>query len=684
MFRALRELNLSDLRQKAALELTREYHNLATIYLALIASGNILYFGLGFEPSNYLIYGILITLLLLVIASSFYVSNNLLTILARASLCFCLGISTAKTHYNLKPGLCLDKSYDMEIGGIIKEIKPRPQGANLLLKQVYAKHSNPDKRRNDTNLFEKPETEATNSPLYLYNIKLITSEKPERFKIGAILKAKAKLFPPAESIIPQSYDFSEYAYFNSITASGFANGEISQEASTGTSLLDRFRGLRSKIDGQLNELLPKENQGFATAILLGESAAMEKDKLEQMRTSGLSHILAVSGLHLSLAGLIFFGMAHHLLNLSDFLSAKINLRALSGVFALLGSSAYLVISGMHISAIRAYIMVVLVITALLLDKWPHSMRSLAAAAVVIIIFDPYSVCTASFQLSFSAVMGLLCFLNFKTYIYNRWPDKFRFNRLFSYFIGIILSSLVASVISAPFVAYHFNVVSLYAIIANFLAMPVVSFLLMPSALITLMLMPLKLAYLTAPLLGFSIDLIQAIAASISDLGAAKIFIPFISTKLLLLYSTGIAIFCLFASKLRYLGIIFIIIFLFKAEFNYRPKLLAINYPNTLVIGDSGKLYIYSYKPPGAFRQALWGEWLNAVEYKFYKTKDLRWRYKAILRKFNLHQSNNIKYLRQIFFSHKDNKSYSYLRHKYDHLDLSYPKTKTRFKFKKIE
>ncbi len=679
--------NFKDLYNKLSRELSVEYNNLGVIYLTLILAGDIFYLTLSFEPDSKIVYATLIIASLGLICAC-VIDFKIIRIITSLVFSFILGVTIPKIHYNLKPGVCLDKTRTLKLEGIVTQSGPRSNGTTLYLEQVKAynsyKGSLEKVNQTEARKNNRSSEQTVGDMLNLYNIKLITKEPHNKFRPGDILKAEAKLFPPSNPLIPQSYNFAEYAYFNSITASGYITGEFNIDRQKSHFIPEFLRGIRAKISKELDKILTEDKKGFAIAILLGESGAIEESRLSQMRISGLSHILAVSGLHLSLAGIIFYSIAIYIFNLSDRLAAKLDIRRLACLFSLFGSSIYLIISGMHISAVRAYIMVGFVITALLFDKWPHSIRSLMAAAVVIILFHPFAVATASFQLSFSAVLGLLSLLNFKTWLtLGGKLEYLERNRFLNYCFSIIASSLVASLISAPFVAYHFNIIPVHSIIANFLAMPVVSILLMPAALITLIFIPLKLAYLVAPVLEFAIGLLQQIAGYVSSIQGAKIFIAYISPESLLLYSFAVITLCVLASKLRFIAVIFIGLFLFKVEYNYQPKMLAINYPKTLVVKGDKCLYIYSYKLPGGFRCNLWGEWMQVESYKFRKIKNIRKLYPQILKKFHLNTEENLKELARVLDEQEDSNNFIYFYNPANQSSF-FRRTKfNRFKFKPI-
>ena len=155
------------------------------------------------------------------------------------------------------------------------------------------------------------------------------------------------------------------------------------------------------------EVLGVENGNFAAAILIGETKAIPKDISENMRNSGVAHILSVSGLHLSLVAMIFFVSSRALLNISNFFAYNTNIKAISAIISIIGSFLYLQISGNNIAATRAFIMTSIFILAIIFGRSPYPLRSVMIAAFLILCFLPEYVFHPSFQLSFAAVLCLI-------------------------------------------------------------------------------------------------------------------------------------------------------------------------------------------------------------------------------------------------------------------------------------
>ena len=148
---------------------------------------------------------------------------------------------------------------------------------------------------------------------------------------------------------------------------------------------------------------------------------------------------------------------------------------------------YVILSGASVSAVRAFIMALLVIFAVLLDRRALTMRNVTLAAFVILAFNPIAVFRAGFQLSFAATAVLVM-----AYEKSQYQPHVRRHQIRTYMIGIFAASLLANCATAPFAAQHFGSFTPWGVLANMIAIPLTGFLIMPSALLYVIALPLGL------------------------------------------------------------------------------------------------------------------------------------------------------------------------------------------------
>lgn len=212
---------------------------------------------------------------------------------------------------------------------------------------------------------------------------------------------------------------------------------------------------------------------------------------------------------------------------------------------------------MEVAAIRSFIMTALIITAILVDKTASPIRSIAFAATIILLERPENIIHPSFQMSFSAVLALItCFNIFsKNNTYN--IDGNFIYKLFFYFYGVSIASLIAGLVTAPFSIYHFRQSANYSIFANLIAVPITSFLLTPCIVITFFLYPLHLESLSLNIMKIGIETLLKVSHYIAKLPLSVSNFSRIDDLNLLIIVFGILWLCIWSSKIRYLGAILI-------------------------------------------------------------------------------------------------------------------------------
>ena len=225
---------------------------------------------------------------------------------------------------------------------------------------------------------------------------------------------------------------------------------------------------RRELLERIYQLLPGESGAFAAALLLGDRSEITYEMNTAFKASGISHIIAVSGLHVS----ILFSLVYTLLARRRVFSCLIGIPVLFIFAATVGFTP---------SITRACIMQSLMLIAMVADKEYDGPTALAFAVLVMLVCNPLTILSVSFQLSVGCMMGIFLFSEkIRQYLlgfgakYFRKEQKF-VNRLWR---GIALSvsiSLSASIVTTPLVAYYFGCVSILSVVTNLLTLWVISF-----------------------------------------------------------------------------------------------------------------------------------------------------------------------------------------------------------------
>src|SRR6266480_6994265 len=184
---------------------------------------------------------------------------------------------------------------------------------------------------------------------------------------------------------------------------------------------------------------------------------MEEKVKEAFRQSGLSHLLAIAGLHLGLVGGFVFFAVRGGLALIPFLALRYPIKKITAIVTLIVLFCYLMISGAAIPTQRAFVMTGIVFAAILIDRLRLSMRICAIAAMVVLLLDPASLVGVSFQMSFGAVVALIA-------VYETWGTQLAhlFHRggfgrkALGYCGAVAVTTVVATIGTEPFAIYHFH------------------------------------------------------------------------------------------------------------------------------------------------------------------------------------------------------------------------------------
>lgn len=241
-------------------------------------------------------------------------------------------------------------------------------------------------------------------------------------------------------------------------------GEASLAKKSEESLSELPARWRQKLLQIIGECFPADTFAFAKALLLGDKSDLLWSQSREFSRSGISHIVAVSGLHVS----IMFAFVSTVTGKRRFLLVLLGIPALLFFGAMAGFTA---------SVTRAVIMQILLLLALGLNREYDPPTALSFAALVMLLQCPLNIAGIGFQLSFASVAGIFLFYEMLSNWLKGWlPGKGKTlrGRLERFFTASIAVTLSATVMTVPLTAIHFGVVSLVGILTNLLVLPVVS------------------------------------------------------------------------------------------------------------------------------------------------------------------------------------------------------------------
>lgn len=565
----------------------------------LFACGIGIYFGLPAEPSRWIILAIVEILLVLA-----YVwrrrPGRLAAVLVLTVAAFGFANIQLKTIYLSRHGIVpFDRK--LYLTGRVSEL-----GQNY--------------RGNPRFVLEDVEDFDGNSLPGRYRLSLTSKSSPP--ENGSCVELIGTVSAPPHPNMVGGYQMDRKLFYEGINAGGYAASralplECSQKLSLTAILEKAASDLRGRIVAKIKAVLPPDEAGITAAIVAGDRGGIRQEITQNYRNSGLAHFLSISGLHMSmLAGLMFF-LVRLLLALIPPLALRYDSKKIAAVFAILMSAVYLVISGAEIPSQRAFIMTFIVLLGVLFARKAISIRMISWAALIVLVISPQALISASFQMSFAAVVVLIAF-------YERFAGSLhhflngprdagislplKLGRIvFAYVAGILVSDLVASLATLPFSIYHFNQIAIYTTLGNLLAGPVIGLIIMPFVLIALLLMPFNLDAWALKIVGLGVEKVNEITAYVASLPEAGYRVAAMPFWGLMLIVFGGLWLCIWQLKWRRWGWILILIGSLSVFTVRIPDVMADKYGEVFAVKDEqGKLVILPSRG-NAFTKKIWLE-----------------------------------------------------------------------------
>jgi competence protein ComEC len=401
---------------------------------------------------------------------------------------------------------------------------------------------------------------------YRVRVGLPGNKAPEA---GARIVVKAKLSPPPEPVEPGAFDFARQLYYMRIGAVGYGFVKPSPPGarwgnqSLGQPPWDlRFNAevdrMRHAIAGRVGAVLQGAEGTVAKALIMGDQREVPKDVADAMRNAGLFHVLSISGLHMSLVAGSLYWLTRGALAFWPRAVLSWPIKKWAAVFASAGAFAYLLVSGASAAAERSFIMIAVLFLAIILGRPAITLRNVAFSAGVILMLFPESLLDAGFQMSFAAVTALVALFEGRRFFAPPRDDGPLWRRLalggLSNVAGASLTTVAAGAAVSPLSAYHFHNIQYYAVLGNLLALPVVSYVVMPMTLVSFFAMPFGLECVPLQVMGWGLSIFIAIARWVAGLpGASGVTRSFPASALTLMVFGGLWL-CLWGTRWRYCGV----------------------------------------------------------------------------------------------------------------------------------
>ncbi len=533
-----------------------EYDRLLLWFPVFFAVGIGVYFSLSTEPPLYL--GGYVCAVLIIALVVFWRYFLLRIILVAILLVACGFFAGTMRSWTLSTPVLNQKLKPLMITGIVSDIRHYSTGKLHII-------------------LENPEIPTQSIVRPLRKIRIKVHKFDELPYPGDKIRIRAGLLPPPPPSMPGDFDYARQIWFQGIGAVGYAVGKpvILERNKDINRLATRQRLTMSE---HIRSISAGDAGGLAAALITGMRDGISKDVAENMRNSGLAHLLAISGLHMGLlCGAAFF-FSRFLLSRSEYLTLRYPIKKWAALIAIGAGVVYVILSGGSTPTVRAFIMALILFFGIVIDRKAISLRLVAVAAMVILIMTPEAILSVSFQMSFAAVVVLVAAYEKINLRWARLSEKNKgwIKKTAFYISTMLFTTLVAEVAIAPFALFHFNKLVQYGLIANLLAMPIMASWVMPCVVAYLVLAPFGLGQLALYPMSYGLEMIIFVAENVSHTPGSYSLVPSMALAPLVVISVGALWFSIWRSWWKNMGLPVVLIGVAMAFFTVQPDILIDN------------------------------------------------------------------------------------------------------------
>jgi competence protein ComEC len=420
--------------------------------------------------------------------------------------------------------------------------------------------------------------------------------------VGDRIRLRARLVPPPDAPVPGGYDFSRTAWFLGLGASGSAIGPVLRISPP----QPEGNGLRSRLSAHVRSQIEGSAGGIAAAFASGDRGGITPEDEEAMRASGLTHLLSISGLHITAVVAAMLFLTLRLLALSPTLALRWPLPLIAAGVGALAGIGYTLLTGAEVPTIRSCVAAVLVLIGIAIGREAMTLRLVATGAIIILLLWPEAIIGPSFQLSFAAITVIVALHENRTVraLTMRRDEHFGL-RLVRGLLSLLLTGIAVELALAPIAMFHFHKSGVYGALANIVAIPLTTFVTMPLEALALL---FDLVGLGAPfwwLTGLSLELLLWLARVVAAAPGAVAVIPEMPAASISLIIGGGLWLLLWKTKVRAVGLIPIFAGVVLAALAPAPDILITGDGRHLAVrGNDGTMHLLRSRSGDYIRDVL--------------------------------------------------------------------------------
>lgn len=485
---------------------------------------------------------------------------------------------------------------------------------DTLITQLVGTIESVEERTGDARLVVRVEELAQLADTQMPARVRVTYRGAVQVQTGDRISARVRLMPPPEAAWPGGYDFAKSAWFRGIGSVGSVLGTLRplerlEPPGLGERVKAWIDNRRVETTRRIAGIIEGQPGAVAAALVTGKRGLITEETNAALRAAGIYHIVSISGLHMVLAAGTIFWFVRAGLALLPGLALGWPIKKIAALAAIIGALCYCIFSGAQVATIRAVIMTGVMLGAVLFDRPALSMRNLAIAAILVLAWQPETLLGPSFQMSFSAVAGLIAGAEWmRRREAKPGPPMDAFARIWrlvaGFMLGILTTTIIATIATGPFAAYHFQIANPYGLIGNALALPIVSLVVMPAGVAGMLLIGFGLDPPAWQVMGMGIARVLEVAHFVEGFAGANVPVAAFGTLALSLLVAALLMATLFVSSLNRLALVPAVIGLWLALNPDRADLYVDrDGAGAAIRGEDGRLVVLG--SPSAFVTAQW-------------------------------------------------------------------------------
>lgn len=376
-------------------------------------------------------------------------------------------------------------------------------------------------------------TEYYNKYIFLNNNKrfILLTSKSETLEYGDFIKIKAEYIVPDGARNYKGFNYKHYLQSQEIYGTLKTDKVEILNKNMVNIIFTLSNKLQMKIIKNSRQILPEDTRELFVGILLGEKGNISEDTIESFKESSLSHILAVSGMHVSY---IILGVTYIVSN------AKIH-KKIGYIAIILVLIIFMFITNFSASVVRACIMGILLIFSKICYRKSDIWTTISISILIMLIYNPYSILNVGLQLSYAGTIGIIVFNKNITNLLEKYM-----NSKLAASVAVIISAQISIL---PIMIVNFNSLSLTFLLSNILATPIVTVITMGGFVLILMsFISIKIASLFSIIIHVCLKLLILISDISSVLPISQIFVTTPNILQIIYYYFLVVLFNFYSKK----------------------------------------------------------------------------------------------------------------------------------------